>query len=145
MTDLNLVGIVGRVVKQPDLVQKGESGVNLLTFSLAVNRDYKKKDTDGNYSYEERVSYFDFTLFGKRAENLQKYLTKGKLVTVEGYLEQDRWTSDGKNFSRIKIVPVKIDPFVERVSKENQSEVIEETVEVEETVDYCEQEYPVIF
>ena len=142
MTDLNLVSVVGRVVKQPDLVQKGASGVNLLTFSLAVNRDYKKKDADG---YEKRVSYFDFTLFGKRAENLQKYLTKGKLVTVEGYLEQDRWTTDGKNFSRIKIVPVKINPFVERVSKENQSEVIEETVELEETIDYCEQEYPVIF
>ncbi len=112
-SDLNKTCLLGRVVKQPDLEIKG-NGISLLTFTLAVNRNYKNKDGE----YEDKVSFFDFTVFGKEAESLQKHLVKGTVVSIEGHLEQERWEKDGKNFSKIKIVPDSINPFVERKSKE---------------------------
>ena len=62
MTDLNHVDVIGRCVKQPDLVKKGPSGVSVLTFTLAVNRDFFKKDMSnfekinskkGGFCYEQ--------------------------------------------------------------------------------------------
>ena len=98
-SDLNKTCLVGSVVKQPDLEIKG-NGISLLTFTLAVNRNHKNKDGE----YEDKVSFFDFTVFGKEAESLQKHLVKGTVVSIEGHLEQERWEKDGKKFSRIKIV-----------------------------------------
>ncbi len=44
------------------------------------------------------------TIWGKTAENLKPYLTKGKQICVEGHLKQDRWEKDGKTQSRVSIV-----------------------------------------
>jgi len=43
------------------------------------------------------------TCFGKTAENLSQYMTKGKQVGVDGSLHQDRWEKDGQNHSRVVI------------------------------------------
>lgn len=145
MTDLNQVGIIGRCVKQPDLVKKGPSGVSIVTFTLAVNRDFFKKDSE---EWAEEVSFIDFTLFGKTAENLHKHLTKGKLITVSGYLKQERWQDkDGKTLSRLKVVPVEVNPFVERIPKDNEekkSEYIEAETNYSET-NIQQDAYPDVF
>lgn len=52
----------------------------------------------------DEVNYFDLTIWGKTAENLKPYLTKGKQVAVEGHLKQDRWEKDGQKFSKVSIV-----------------------------------------
>jgi single-strand DNA-binding protein len=44
------------------------------------------------------------TIWGKTAENLKPYLTKGRRVIISGYLKQDRWEKDGQKYSRIGIV-----------------------------------------
>ena len=131
-SDLNKTCLVGRVVKQPDLEIKG-NGISLLTFTLAVNRSHKNKDGE----YEDKVSFFDFTVFGKEAESLQKHLVKGTVVSIEGHLEQERWEKDGKKFSKVKIVPDSINPFVERKSKE-QSDAEENYEDYNnELADFC--------
>ena len=43
------------------------------------------------------------TCFGKTAENLAQYMTKGKQVGVDGSLHQDRWEKDGQNMSRVVV------------------------------------------
>ena len=50
------------------------------------------------------MSFFDLALFGKRAEGLNQYLTKGQQVAVEGSLTQDRWEQDGNKRSKVKII-----------------------------------------
>ena len=138
MTDLNHVDIIGRCVKQPDLVKKGPSGVSVLTFTLAVNRDFFK-----NEEWIEEVSFVDLTIFGKTAENMHKYLTKGKLVSVEGYIKQERWQDkDGKTLSRLKIVPEKINPFVERMPKDTNVEQQTEEYHSEEPILPQSDNYP---
>lgn len=114
MTDLNKTFTIGRCVKQPDLITDG-NGLTRITFTLACKRSYKK-----NEQFIDEVSFFDFTLFGQKAENLHKWLTKGKLVLVEGYLKQEKWTDkDGKTLSKLKVVPVDVNPWLERPQKDD--------------------------
>lgn len=103
MTDLNHVVLIGRLTQ--DLgsdersfgyVGNGQARANV---SIAVNRSKKSGD-----EWVEEVSYFNITIWGKTAENLKPYLTKGKQICVEGHLQQDRWEHEGKKESRITII-----------------------------------------
>lgn len=103
MTDINSVILVGRLTK--DLasdekafgyVANGQARANI---SIAVNRSKKQGD-----QWVDEVNYFDVTIWGKTAENLKPYLTKGTQIAVDGYLKQDRWEKDGQKFSRVSIV-----------------------------------------
>ncbi len=104
-TDLNHVVLVGRLTRDVGSDERsfgyeanGQARANL---SIAVNRSRKDSAT-GNWV--EEANFFDVTLWGKQAENLKPYLTKGKQIAVDGYLKQDRWQKDGQNFSRVTIV-----------------------------------------
>ena len=79
------------------------NGTAKAVVSLAVNRSVKKGE-----SWEDEVSFFDVTIWGKTAQNLKASLTKGKQICVEGYLKQDRWEKDGQKQSRINIVAEKV-------------------------------------
>ena len=103
MTDLNHVVLIGRLTQ--DLgsdersfgyVGNGQARANV---SIAVNRSKKSGD-----QWIEEVNYFNITIWGKTAENLKPYLTKGKQICVEGHLKQDRWEKDGQKQSRVTIV-----------------------------------------
>ena len=103
MTDLNHVTLIGRLTQ--DLgsdersfgyVGNGQARANV---SIAVNRSKKNGD-----QWIEEVNYFNITIWGKTAENLKPYLTKGKQICVEGHLKQDRWEKDGQKQSRVTIV-----------------------------------------
>jgi single-strand DNA-binding protein len=103
MTDLNHVVLIGRLTQ--DLgsdersfgyVGNGQARANV---SIAVNRSKKNGD-----QWIEEVNYFNITIWGKTAENLKPYLTKGKQICVEGHLKQDRWEKDGQKQSRVTIV-----------------------------------------
>lgn len=93
--DINSVTMVGRVVRDAEL-KYTNSGVAQSRFSLAVNRSVKKGD-----QWTEEVSYFDFTLWGKQAEALNKFLTKGKQVAIKAELKQERWEKDGQAHSKV--------------------------------------------
>ena len=103
MTDLNHVVLIGRLTQ--DLgsdersfgyVGNGQARANV---SIAVNRSKKNGD-----QWVEEANFFNVTIWGKTAENLKPYLTKGKQICVEGYLKQDRWEKDGQKQSRVTIV-----------------------------------------
>lgn len=96
-SDLNCVFIVGRLTRDMEL-KYTSGGMAIGRFSLAVNR--KKKSGE---QWVDEASFFDVTCFGKTAENLAQYMTKGKQVGVDGSLHQDRWEKDGQNMSRVVI------------------------------------------
>ncbi len=98
MTDLNKVLMVGRLTKDIN-IEYTTSGMAVGKSSIAVNRSQKK-----NGNWEDSASFFDIAVFGKLAENLKPYLTKGKQIAIGGYLKQDRWTGqDGQNRSKVYI------------------------------------------
>jgi single-strand DNA-binding protein len=98
MEDVNYVIIIGRLTRDAEL-KYTNSGLAVSSFSLAVNR--RKRSGE---NWEDEVSFFDLALFGKRAESLNQYLTKGQQVAVEGTLSQDRWEQDGNKKSKVKII-----------------------------------------
>lgn len=96
--DINHVTIVGRLTRDAEISHL-PSGAAVAKISIAVNRSRKNGD-----QWVEEVSYFDSAIFGKTAENLKPYLSKGKQIGLEGHLKQDRWEKDGQKFSRISII-----------------------------------------
>ena len=97
MNDLNKVILIGRLTRDPELKTIGETSVG--KFSIAVGSSYKK----GNEKVEE-TSFFDCEVWGKLADVLCQYATKGKQIAIEGRLKQDTWdTQDGKKASKVKI------------------------------------------
>ena len=95
--DLNKVILIGRLTRDAEL-KYNTKGTAIASVSLANNRSVKRND-----NWETEVSYFDGNIYGRMAENLKPYLTKGKMILIAGHLKQDRWEKDGQKFFRIKI------------------------------------------
>lgn len=97
MNDLNNVNLIGRLTRDVEL-RYSSGGMGICKFSIAVNRSVKKNDR-----WVDEASFFDCTVFGKTAENISQFLTKGQQVCISGELVQNRWEKDGKQMSRIEI------------------------------------------
>ena len=102
MNDMNSVCLVGRLAREAEL-KFTSSGTAILKFSIAVNRSVKKGD-----KWEDEASFFDCTMFSKMAESVNKYLEKGKQVSIIGELVQNRWEKDGKQNSKVVIIVNKL-------------------------------------
>jgi single-strand DNA-binding protein len=96
--DTNIVVLIGRLTRDSEL-RFTSSGTAISKFSIAVNRTKRSGD-----QREEEVSFFDIVVWGKIAEVLNPYLTKGKQVSIAGELRQNRWEQDGQSRSRIEVV-----------------------------------------
>ena len=101
MTDLNHVIEIGRLTRDISERDFGYTtgGTARLNLSIAVNRSEKR-----NGAWQDKVSYFEVTVWGKTAENIRPYLHKGKQIAVNGYLDQQRWEKDGVRYSKVCII-----------------------------------------
>ena len=97
MKDINTVVLTGRITKDPEL-KYTSGGTAIMSFSLAVN--YSKKQGE---QWVDEVSFFDCNYFGKAAESVKQYMTKGQMVAIEGELRQERWEKDGLARSKVVI------------------------------------------
>lgn len=114
MNQLNSIIIEGNLCNKPeikDTVKKSK----LATFSMAVNRYYKKSDG----TFEQEVSYFDVEAWGNLVESVGKNASKGCGCRVVGRLKQDRWKDgNGKSFSKVSIVAEHIEFMKNATSSE---------------------------
>ncbi len=83
---LNRVILIGRLTRDPEL-RKTASNLSVASFSLAV--DDSRKNPDGT----KNTLFMNCTLFGVRAETFVKYTHKGSLISVEGKLQQRKYTN----------------------------------------------------
>lgn len=95
--DLNSFNGIGRLTRDAE-TRYTAGGMAICSMSIASG--YRKKNGD---AWEDEVSFFDVTLFGKTAETLGKYLVKGKQVAISGELRQERWEKDGQTRSKVTI------------------------------------------
>ena len=87
---MNTICITGRVTQNPEL-KKTQSGVSVMSLSLAVDRDYKVNNEKG-------TDFIPVILWRKTAEVVSQYTAKGDLLSVVGSLESRKYTdSDGNN------------------------------------------------
>lgn len=99
MTDINSVVLVGRLTRDAEYSQT-KGGTSVLKFSIATNRRKKVGD-----EWKDETSFVDCCLFGKTAESLAQYMSKGKQIGISGEISQQRWQSqDGQNHSRVEII-----------------------------------------
>lgn len=96
-TDLNRVMLVGRLTRDPE-VKSTQSGTVFARFTLASNRTYRTKEET-----REEVGFFDCISWGKQAEVIAKYLSKGKRIGIDGFLRFSSWESDGRKNSKVEI------------------------------------------
>lgn len=86
MASLNLVQIIGRLGRDPEL-RYTSNGQAVCSLNVATDESYN--DRDGNKV--ERVEWHRVSAFGKIAESCANYLAKGSLVYVEGNLTTRKW------------------------------------------------------
>lgn len=99
MADINRVIEIGHLTRDEEL-KYTPGGMAIGNISIAINRRIKK-----GQDWVDEANYFDVVIFGKQAETLQRFLTKGKQIAVDGFLKQERWTDqNGQSRSAIKIV-----------------------------------------
>jgi single-strand DNA-binding protein len=85
--DLNKLQIIGRITKQLE-PRITPSGALVLDFSVATNYRWKSKDGQK----QEEVEFHNVVCFGKTAETIAKYFSKGDEIYLEGRLETNSWT-----------------------------------------------------
>ena len=82
---LNRIVLMGRLTRDPEL-RKPQSDTPVCSFSLAVDRDYKK---DGE---KKETDFIDIVAWRATAEFVSKFFTKGRMAVVEGRLQIRDWT-----------------------------------------------------
>jgi len=87
MANINRVILVGNLTKDPEM-RATASGLAVCTIRIAVNNRRKKGDTG---EWVEEPNYFNVTTFGAQAENLARFLVKGRQVAVDGRLSWREW------------------------------------------------------
>jgi len=98
MANYNKVFLIGNLTRDPQL-RYTPSQTAVCDFGLAVNR--KSKTSTGET--REEVCFVDITAWGKQAETLSKYVTKGRQLLVEGRLTFDQWETEGQKRSKLKV------------------------------------------
>ena len=83
---LNRIILMGRLTRDPEL-RHTQSGTAVASFSLAVDRDFKSRD-----SGEKATDFIDIVAWRNTAEFVSKYFTKGRMAVVEGRLQIRDWT-----------------------------------------------------
>jgi single-strand DNA-binding protein len=101
--DINGGFLTGRLTK--DAVLETKNNTPVAKFTVAVNRNIKKENSD---EYESAADFFNLALFKKRATGLAPYLIKGQEVILEYHLRMKVWEKDGKKQYSNEIVIDKI-------------------------------------
>jgi single-strand DNA-binding protein len=99
MANYNKVLLIGNLTRDPQLSYL-PSQTAVVDFGLAVNRRWTGKDGQARDS----TCFIDCRAFAGQAETINKYMTKGRPIFVEGRLEYDTWTAqDGTRRSKHRV------------------------------------------
>ncbi len=100
MASFNKVILLGNLTRDPE-TRVTAGGLTIAKLGLAVSRVYSTKDGERR----EETTFVDVDCFGKQAETLAKYMSKGKPLMIEGRLKLDQWESnDGQKRSKLGVV-----------------------------------------
>ena len=95
---VNKVILIGNLGQDPEAPRKTQSGQSVVDISIATRRRGK----DGN----DFTDWHTVTCWGNTADNVYKFLKKGRQVYIEGRLQYDTWMdeSTGRNRKKAKVV-----------------------------------------
>ena len=101
MANFYKVMLMGNLTRDPE-VRYTPKGTALATIGLAVNRNW----TNEAGEKKEEVTFVDVEVWGRQAETIGQYLSKGRPIFVEGRLKLDQWDDkeSGQKRSKLKVV-----------------------------------------
>ena len=84
---MNIAVLIGRLTRDPELRYIPSTGKAVANFAIAVDRPYTSK------SRERMTDFFNIVVWGKQAENCQRYLQKGRNVAIQGRIQSGSYTT----------------------------------------------------
>ncbi|WP_300455251.1 single-stranded DNA-binding protein [Desulfobacula sp.] len=100
MAGLNKVMLIGRLGRDPE-IRYSQQGLAVVNFSIATSEQWTDKNTGDR---QEKTEWHRVVAFGKPAETLEKYLSKGSQVYIEGRLQTRNYEKDGQTHYTTEIV-----------------------------------------
>ena len=96
---MNKILLTGRLVKDAEMSFLPGTGMPKVTFTVATDRAYQKDKNN------KKVDFIPAEMIGKHVEKLAQYLTKGKMIGIEGELNIDQYEKDGqkRSFTKVKV------------------------------------------
>ncbi len=104
---MNNVVLIGRPTTDPELRYIAQSQTAVATFTLAVDRPYSK---------EKQADFIRIQVFGRSAENCERFLKKGKLVAIQGHIQTSNYKKDGATVYTTEVIADRVE-FIEWASK----------------------------
>ena len=121
MANLNIVGISGRLTRDPEL-RTTTSGKQVTSFTLAVNA-YKEEDT----------SFIEVVAWNKTAEIVSSYTHKGDLLTVSGRLQQRKYEDkSGNSRSVIEVIAQDVQLPPKGSTSDNSIDISDEAISLKD-------------
>ena len=100
MASFNKVILMGNLTRDPEM-RVTPNGHSICKLGLAVSRTFSTRDGERR----EETAFVDIDAFGKQAEVIAKYMSKGRPIMVEGRLKLDQWESnEGQKRSKLGVV-----------------------------------------
>ncbi len=102
--NLNKVFLIGNLTRDPEL-RALPSGAAVASFGMATNRIWKNQQGER----QEDAQFHNVVVFGRQAEIVNQYLTKGSLAMIEGRIQTSSWAGkDGTKQYRTEIVAERV-------------------------------------
>ncbi len=100
MAGLNKVMLIGRLGRDPE-IRYSQQGTAVVNFSIATSEQWTDKNTGDK---QEKTEWHRVVSFGKQAEILEKYLSKGSQIYIEGRLQTRNYEKEGQTHYTTEIV-----------------------------------------
>lgn len=110
---MNQVVLLGRLTKDPEIRYTSGTQMAVATFTIAVDRPTKAGE-------EKKADFPRITVFGKQAENCERFTCKGKRVSILGRLQTGSYTSDGVTHYTTDVVADRVE-FIDWKEKDGDS------------------------
>ena len=112
---MNSVVLIGRLTRDPEVRYISESQMAIATFTVAIDRPTRS-------GQEKKTDFPRVTVFGRQAENCEKFLAKGRLVGVQGRIQTGSYTNrEGQKVYTTEVL-VNEHEFAEGKAKEEAQE-----------------------
>ena len=123
---MNKIILIGRLTKDVELRYTKVTNTAVASFTLAVDRKFTKSDN------EKQTDFFNVIAWNKLAENISKYLSKGKQVAISGRLETRSWNDEsGQKHNTIEIIAEEAS-FIDPKNKKNNEAILSSPIPINE-------------
>lgn len=109
---MNVFVLIGRLTRDPEVSYSAKAQMPVAKFTLAI--DAERLSRDGT----RHANYPKLTAFGRNAEICEKYLRKGRLIAVQGYVKTNTYKKDGKTAYGVNLIAEKIQFMTSRSEEE---------------------------